>query len=65
MEFDDLADINADLQERLSSWRYMAGGTKSLPDAGSEPSINEAHVRSRQRHIAAMCLDTVRAHDEF
>jgi hypothetical protein len=68
MKFDDLNDMevnDSDLQERLSSWRHMSGVTKQLPNYLGEQGFNEAQVRSRQRHIAAMCLETVKAHDAF
>jgi hypothetical protein len=53
------------LQRRLSSWRYEAGTVEHSPELLGEPSINEVEVRMRQRRIANMCLNTVRAHDVF
>jgi hypothetical protein len=58
-------DVNPDLQRRLSSWRHEAGVVEHSPESLGEPSINEAQVRIRQRRIANMCLNTVRAHDAF
>jgi hypothetical protein len=61
-------DVNPDLQQmqrRLSSWRHEAGTVEHSPELLGEPSINEAQVRLRQRRIATMCLNTVRAHDAF
>jgi len=65
MQFDDIEDIDSDLKERLSSWRHVAAMGKHSPEFLGEPSINEAQVRTRQRRIARMCLDTVKAHDTF
>jgi hypothetical protein len=65
MQFDDF-DVNTDeLNERLSSWRRGASVAGQLPASIGEVSINEAEVRMRQRRIANMCLNTVRAHDAF
>jgi hypothetical protein len=59
-------DLNPDsLQRRLSSWRHEAGVVEHSPESLGEPSINEAQVRIRQRRIATMCLNTVKAHDAF
>jgi hypothetical protein len=65
MEFDDLADINADLQQRLSSWRNLPGVVEQLPDSMGESGFNEVQVRQRQRRVAGMCLNTVKVHDVF
>lgn len=65
MEFDDIEEIDPDLQERLSSWRTVNGAVTHATGQRGEGSFNEAHVRTRQKRIAAMCLNTVRAHDAF
>jgi hypothetical protein len=65
MEFDDLADINADLQQRLSSWRNLPDVVEHTPESLRERSINEAHVLQRQRRGARMCVNTVKEHDAF
>jgi hypothetical protein len=65
MEFDDLTDINADLQQRLSSWRNLPDVVERTPDSIGESSINVAQVRQRQRRAASMCLNTVKVHDAF
>jgi hypothetical protein len=65
MEFDDLADINADLQERLSSWRRLPYVVEHTPESIGEPSINEAHVRQRQQRAAHMFSQMLKEHDAF
>jgi hypothetical protein len=65
MEFDDLADINADLEQRLSSWRNLPGVIAQTPSFSGESSVNIEEVKTKQRRIAAMCLNTVQAHDVF
>jgi hypothetical protein len=65
MEFDDLADINADLQERLSSWRRLPGVVEHSPGAIGEPSINEAEVRIRQQRAISMLIHMLKGHDAF
>jgi hypothetical protein len=65
MEFDDLADINADLQERLSSWRRLPEVVEHSPGAIGNISINEAHVRQREQRAASMFLHILREHDAF
>jgi hypothetical protein len=65
MEFDDLADINDDLRQRLSSWRRLPDVVERSTDFLEEASINEAQVRQRQQRIAKMCLNMVKAHDAF
>jgi hypothetical protein len=65
MEFEDLADINADLQERLSSWRSLPGVVEHSSDSIGESSINEAQVRQRQRRGASMCVTVAKEHDAF
>jgi hypothetical protein len=65
MEFDDLADINADLQQRLSSWRNLPDVVEHAPKLSGETSVNIEEVRTHQRRIATMCLNTVKAHDGF
>ena len=65
MEFDDLADINDDLQERLSSWRRLPDVVEHASKLSGETSVNIEEVRTRQRRIAMMCLNTVQAHDAF
>jgi hypothetical protein len=65
MQFDDIEDIDADLKERLSSWRHGAGVVKHSPEQVGESGVNVAEVRARQRRAASMCLDTVTAHDAF
>ena len=65
MQFDDFEVNDDELQERLSSWRRVAGKAGQLPASIGEVSINEAEIRVRQRRIANMCLNTVKAHDAF
>jgi hypothetical protein len=65
MEFDYLADINADLQQRLSSWRDLPDVVEHPPKLAGESSANIEEVRVRQRRIGRMCLDTLKAHDAF
>jgi hypothetical protein len=65
MEFEDFADINADLQQRLSSWRNLPDVVEHTPESLRERSINEVQVRQRQRRVASMCLNTVKVHDVF
>jgi hypothetical protein len=65
MQFDDFGDIDADLEERLSSWRRMPDVIERAPALSGESSVNSEEVRIRQRRIATMCLNTVKAHDAF
>jgi hypothetical protein len=65
MQFDDINEIDNDLQERLSSWRRLPGVVERSADALKEVSINEAHVRQRQRRAASMCVTLVKEHDQF
>jgi hypothetical protein len=65
MQFDDIGDIDSDLQERLSSWRRMPDVIERSPALSGEFSVNIEEVRVRQRRIATMCLNTVKAHDAF
>jgi hypothetical protein len=65
MEFDDLVDINSDLQQRLSSWRNLPGVVEHSPKLASETSVNIEEVRTRQRRIATMCLNLAQTHDAF
>jgi hypothetical protein len=66
MQLDDIAiDSDHDLQERLSSWRRMPDVIERAPALSGESSVNIEEVRTRQRRIAAMCLNTVKAHDAF
>jgi hypothetical protein len=65
MDYDDLADLNADLQERLSSWRRMSEVVEAAPKWRAESSPNVDEVRHRQRRIAVMCLNTVKLLDGF
>jgi hypothetical protein len=65
MQFDHFEVNDNELEERMSSWRRVAGEARQLPASIGEVSINEAEVRMRQRHIANMCLNTVRVHDVF
>jgi hypothetical protein len=62
---DDIEDIDPELQHRLSSWRHVSGVVEQSLEHVSEAGVNEAEVRTRQRHIANMCLNTVKAHDAF
>jgi hypothetical protein len=65
MEFEDFSDINADLQQRLSSWRRLPGVVERSPESVGELSINEAHVRQRERRAAGMCVTVVKEEDAF
>jgi hypothetical protein len=65
MQFDDFDINDDDLQDRLSSWRRMPGVITRAPSLSGESSVNSEEVRTRQRRIAAMCLNTVQAHDVF
>jgi hypothetical protein len=65
MQFDDMEAMDTDLQERLSSWRRVAGAIKPSPQHRGEPSLTENEVKQRQRRIANMCLETVKLHDSF
>jgi hypothetical protein len=66
MQLDDLETIDTDLlQERLSSWRHVAGASKPSPQYQGEPSLTENEVKARQRRIGNMCLETVKQHDWF
>jgi hypothetical protein len=60
-----MAEINPDLQHRLSSWRHEYGVVEHAPESFREPGVNEAEVRTRQRRVSNMCLNTVKAHDAF
>jgi hypothetical protein len=65
MQFDDF-EVNADeLNERLSSWRRIPGVVEHSPDSIGESSINEAHVRQRERRAASMCVTVAKEHDAF
>jgi hypothetical protein len=65
MQFDDF-DVNTeDLHKRLSSWRNMPDVVEHTPKFTSESSVNIEEARVRQRRFAAMCLNTVKAHDGF
>jgi hypothetical protein len=66
MQFDDIGDIDTgDLNERLSSWRRLPDVVEHAPKLTGESSVNIEEARIRQCRIAAMCLNTVRAHDIF
>jgi hypothetical protein len=65
MQFDDFDVDTNDLHDRLSSWRSLPNVVEHTPKLTSESSVNIEEVRIRQRRIAAMCLNTVRAHDNF
>jgi hypothetical protein len=65
MHFDDIGDIDSDLQERLSSWRRMPDVVEPAPKLRGETSVNIEEVQTRQRRIATMCLNTAKAHDAF
>jgi hypothetical protein len=65
MQFDDIGDIDSDLQERLSSWRRMPSVVEQSALHSGESSVNIEEVRVRQRRIATMCLNTAKAHDAF
>jgi hypothetical protein len=54
-----------EIKERLSSWRHVSGAIEASPAYRGEISLTENEVRQRQRHIANMCLQTVKAHDWF
>jgi hypothetical protein len=60
-----MADLNPELQRRLSSWRHVAGVVEHSPDSMGESGFNEVQVRSRQRRVAKLCLNTVKVHDAF
>jgi hypothetical protein len=60
-----MADLNPELQKRLSSWRHVAGVVEHRPDYGGETGVNEREVRARQRRGARMCVNTVKEHDAF
>jgi hypothetical protein len=60
-----MSDVNPELQKRLSSWREVVGVVEPSPRESGEGSINEAHVRQRQRHAASMILTSVKGHDAF
>jgi hypothetical protein len=60
-----MTDLNPELQKRLSSWRDVAGVVEHSSDSMGESGFNEVQVRARQRRIATMCLNTVKAHDAF
>jgi hypothetical protein len=64
-DFDDMDVVDSDLQERLSSWRRMPGVVAQSALQSGETSVNIEEVRIRQRRIAIMCLNTVKAHDGF
>jgi hypothetical protein len=65
MQFDDFADIDPELQERLSSWRDVSGVVEHAQLSSGESGINEVEVRKRQRRGARMCINTVKEHDAF
>jgi hypothetical protein len=65
MQFDDFDIDTNDLQERLSSWQRMPDVLGRSPTLGGESSVNIEEVKTRQRRIGAMCLNTVQAHDVF
>jgi hypothetical protein len=66
MQFDDIGDIDTgDLHERLSSWRRMPDVVEHAPQLTGETSVTIEEVRTRQRRIATMCLNTVTTHDVF
>jgi hypothetical protein len=65
MEFADFTDINADLQQRLSSWRSMPDVVQNRRDAGGEPGVNGIELRLRQSHIGTMCLSVLKQHATF
>jgi hypothetical protein len=65
MQFDDFADIDPELQERLSSWRNVSGVVEHAQLSSGESGINEVEVRKRQRRGARMCINTVKEHDAF
>jgi hypothetical protein len=65
MQFEDFADIDPELHERLSSWRRIPGVVEHSPDYMGESGFNEVQVRQRQRRVASMCLNTVKVHDAF
>jgi hypothetical protein len=60
-----MVDLNPELQQRLSSWRRLPGMVEHAPDSLGEGSINEAHVRQRERRAASMCQTVVKEHDAF
>jgi hypothetical protein len=60
-----MADLNPELQKRLSSWRHVAGVVEHSPDSMGESGFNEVQVRARQRRGARMCVNTVKEHDAF
>jgi hypothetical protein len=65
MQFDEFEINDDELHERLSSWRRMPEVIAPPPSLSGESSVNIEEVRTRQRRIAAMCLNTVQAHDVF
>jgi hypothetical protein len=65
MQFEDFADIDPELHERLSSWRQVSGVVEHSPDSMGESGFNEVQVRARQRRVASMILNSVKGHDAF
>jgi hypothetical protein len=65
MQFDDFEVNDDELNERLSSWRRMPGVVSQSALQSGVTSANIEEVRTRQRRIATMCLNTVQAHDAF
>ena len=65
MQFEDFADIDPELHERLSSWRNLSGVVEQSHNASGESGINEVEVRKRQHRGARMCVNTVKEHDAF
>jgi hypothetical protein len=58
-------EIDAELKDRLSSWRRLPGVVEHSPGATGEPSINEAHVLQRQQRAASMFSHILKEHDAF
>jgi hypothetical protein len=65
MQFDDLEDITAELEEHLSSWHRLPDVIQNRPASGREPGVNETELRVRQRSIGNMCITTNKAHDAY
>jgi hypothetical protein len=65
MQFDDLEDINAELEEHLSSWRRLPDVVEKRLDSGGKSGVNETELRARQGRIGNMCFTTNKAHDAF
>jgi hypothetical protein len=59
MKFDDIENIDANLKERLSSWRNTAGISEPSPLRPNNGREVRAHMRGQNSLLRTLLLDTV------